>query len=93
MRFDDRIANSNFTFLDPEKTPGGDILLAERFVYDPQHGGCIETLWCIRRDKEDSGRTVFQKTDIPPEVRRAAAIIDATQWIADNIEGGRYSAS
>lgn len=93
MNFADRMSNSGFVLLAPEHNPGGDILLGERTAWDEDLGAVVEVMWAIRRGKEDMGRTLMIKHDVPHTIRRAAAIKDAETFIADNIDVGRFPAN
>lgn len=93
MRFDDTISKSGFTLLSPEPHPGGDILLAERPMYDDDFGSCKEMLFCIRRGKEDMGQTILVRATDPYQARRRAVIQAARVFITDSIDCGRFPAS
>jgi hypothetical protein len=92
MRFDDRVTKSGYTLLPPAKHPSGDILLAEKMVWDKDVGASMQMLWAIRRGQEDMGATFFVKVGEPMVARRNTAIKAATQFLADSIEVGRLPA-
>lgn len=91
MKFNDRVSASGYVLLAKEPNPGGEILLAEKTIWND--GPQVEVLWAIKRDEEDMGQVLTFSTKTPKHIRRQAAIQIANQFIADNIQVGRFKAS
>ena len=78
-------------------TPHGSMRFAESYHHaDPEHvvAGVIvpgwKTMWFMDRGGADYYGVLWFRNHIPQADRFAAAKLDAVQFIADNVQTGRY---